>query len=72
MVSPDKKKIVFPNVRDTIQVWDLATESLLYELDYDSDVTRIDFSPDSSYFISADYNGSIRIHDLETGKLVEK
>lgn len=70
VVSPDKKKIVFPNIWDVTQVWDLENESLMYELDYYSDVARIDFSPDSKYFISTSYDGYIRIHDLETGRLI--
>lgn len=77
-LSPDKKKIAFPSTWNegenwyVTQVWDLETESLLYTLDFDSDVTRIDFSPDSKYFISADYDGYIRIHDLQTGELVRQ
>jgi len=54
------------------QVWDLQAESLLYTLDFESYVTRIDFSPDSKYFISADDDGYVRIHDLQTGRTVNQ
>ena len=70
VISPDKRKVVFPNIWDTTQIWDLETGKLLYELDYHSDVPRVDFSPDNKYFISADYEGCVRIHDLETGKMI--
>lgn len=70
VISPDKTKVVFPNIWDATQIWDLETGKLLYELDYHSDVPRVDFSPDNKYFISADYEGCVRIHDLETGKMI--
>jgi WD40 repeat protein len=70
VISPDKRKVVFPNIWDTTQIWDLEAGKLLYELGYHSDVPRVDFSPDNKYFISADYEGCVRIHDLETGKMI--
>ena len=74
VISPDKTKIVFPstpnedNDKRITQVWDLQTEILLYTLDFESDAARIDFSPDSKYFISADDDGYVRTHDLQTGR----
>lgn len=71
VISPDKRKVVFPNIWDATQIWNLETGKLLYELGYHSDVPRVDFSPDNKYFISADYEGCVRIHDLETGKMID-
>lgn len=71
-VSPDKKKIVIPNVGETTQIWDLETGNLLYTVEFRSDATRLDFSPDNNFFVSAGDDGYIRIHDLQTGEMVNQ
>jgi len=73
-VSLDKSKLIFPEIWNddekayNTQVWDLELGKLFYTLKSGSDVQKIDLSPDGKYFVSADNDGYIRIHDLQTGK----
>jgi WD40 repeat protein len=77
-VSLDKSKLIFPEIWNddeksyNTQVWDLESGGLLYTLKSASDVQRIDLSPDGKYFVAAGNDGYVRIHDLQTGKTLNK
>lgn len=77
-VSMDRSKIIFPEVWDNdlqlyfTQVWDIASGTLLYTLKSASDAQKFDFSPDGKLFVSAGYDGIVRVHDLETGETLRQ
>lgn len=76
--SLDDQTIVMPEVWDErkniwiTQVWDLENAKMRYSLDLSSDPSKIDFSPDGEYFISADDDGTIRVRDLTSGEIVDQ
>lgn len=55
-----------------VQVWDLATESLVTSLDHTSALALVRLSPDGKSVTGAEWNGTLLTWDLESAKVVAK
>ncbi|OMJ81008.1 hypothetical protein SteCoe_18621 [Stentor coeruleus] len=70
-ISPDIKHLVI-GIGKNIQIWDLSTETMLYNFEaHEQNVTSLGFSFDSSLIISGSGDKIINIWDLKGNKIFD-
>ncbi len=79
-VSPDNKTLATGIENGRINIWDMVTKRILFELHPDKDeklnahrgpVWAVDYSADGTVLISASDDGTIKTWDVKTGKMTK-
>ena len=66
--SPDGTLIASGGDDDVVRVWDVASGTLKYQLQHESDVKSLSFSPDGNVLVSAGLDATVRFWDMENGE----
>lgn len=71
--SNDGKFLASGSWDNTVRIWNMEADSLLYELKGHTDwVRQMSFSPDNKHIASCSQDGSFMVWDLITGVLIKK
>jgi WD40 repeat protein len=68
-ISPNSKFFISGGM-DKIHVYDIENEKFVYEIENNSIVTCISFSPDGKTFATSNSDKSVKIFEVNTGKLL--
>ena len=68
--SPDGRTLAVMSGDNTVQLWDLATETRSAELEHDTWIASMDFSPDGSRLAVAGGDGRVTLWDPASGNHV--
>jgi WD40 repeat protein/transcriptional regulator with XRE-family HTH domain len=69
--SPDSRKLAIGSLDGMIQLWDVASGTLLWSSWHSNNVTRLTFSPDGKVLASAGNDSSARLWDSQHGTLLQ-
>ena len=68
--SPDGRTLAVMSGDNTVQLWDLATETRSAELEHDTWIASMDYSPDGSRLAVAGGDGTVTLWDPASGNHV--
>ncbi|MFZ5908784.1 MAG: WD40 repeat domain-containing protein [Chloroflexota bacterium] len=66
--SPDSQLVATSGDDDVVRVWEVASGTLKYKLQHESDVQSLSFSPDGRILVSAGLDAAVRFWDMRNGK----
>jgi WD40 repeat protein len=66
--SPDSTLIASGGDDDVVRVWDVASGTLKYQFQHESDVRSLSFSPDGKVLTSAGLDAAVRFWDMQNGE----
>ena len=67
--SPDQKILASVN-HATIDLWNLSTRKLLRKINKGKSVNALQFSPDGRILVSREWDGNIKLFDVDSGHLL--
>lgn len=67
-IAPDSTRLAGLDSRQ-ITVWDLISGEEVFSTGRQEEVTRVFFSPDKTEVYAVELNGTVSVHDAETGRL---
>jgi len=67
-ISPDSTLIASGGDDDVVHVWNVASGTLKYQFQHESDIKSLSFSPDGNVLASAGLDAAVRFWDMQNGK----
>ncbi|KEP45572.1 putative peptidase C14, partial [Rhizoctonia solani 123E] len=66
--SPDSTRLVSGSWHSTIEIWDVRTGEMVFELlhGHEQGITSVAYSPDGTRILSCSSDGTVRIHDAQS------